>query len=164
VINHVAVAVPSVAEAVKWYNTQFGFELIGNAIQHISRTSQPDGGIFRIYPETLNEVKIAYMATGNGVGFEIFEFPQEQEQREQSADRFQYSRGGFFHICVTDAQPLQLAERVVVAGGQMVGQAVELGRDASVGCLYVADPWGNVIEILSTSFERLAGRLMMEER
>jgi hypothetical protein len=147
---------------VEWYSTQLGFELIGNAIQHISRASEPDAGIFRIYPDTLTKVKIAYMATGNGVGFEIFEFPQEQEQREQRADRFQYSRGGFFHICVTDAQPLQLAERVVAAGGQMVGQAVKLGRDASVDCLYVADPWGNVIEILSTSFERLAGGLMEE--
>lgn len=161
-INHVAVAVPSAAEAVKWYSAQFGFESIGNPISHISRTSEPEAGIFRIYPETLNEVKIAYMATGNGVGFEIFEFPQKQEQRQQSTNRFQYSRGGFFHICVTDAQPLQLAERVVAAGGQMVGRAVKLGRDASVDCVYAADPWGNVIEILSTSFERLAGRLMEE--
>lgn len=80
-INRVAVAVPSAAEAVKWYCAQFGFELIGNAISHISRASGPDSGIFRIYPEALNEVKIAYMATGNSVGFEIFEFPQEQEQR-----------------------------------------------------------------------------------
>lgn len=156
-INHVAVAVPSAAKAVKWYSAQFGFELIGDAISHISRTSGPEAGIFRIYPETLNEVKIAYMATGNGVGFEIFEFPQEQEQRLQSTNGFQYSRGGFFHICVTDAQTFQLAERVVAAGGQMVGRVVKLGRDAErVDCVYVADPWGNAIEILSTSFERLA--------
>ena len=95
------------------------------------------GWDFRIYPENLNEVKIAYMATGKGVGLEIFEFPQEQEQRQQSTNRFQYSRGGFFHICVTDAQPLQFAERVVASGGSDGGTSCEIGRDANVDCAYI---------------------------
>lgn len=157
---------PSASDAVAWYAEQFGFELIGNAIFHTKRSSDPTSAIFRIYPQSLTEVKIAYMATGNGVGFEVFEFPQEQAadnppRGNLTATRgFEYSRGGFFHVCVTNPEPQLLAERVVAAGGKLIGEAVKLGDDGAVDCLYVADPWGNVVEVLSTSFERLASRLM----
>jgi hypothetical protein len=58
---------------VDWYTQNMGFQLIGQ-ITHIKRAETPEVGIFHIYPANLREVKIAYMVTGNGVGFEVFEF------------------------------------------------------------------------------------------
>lgn len=142
-------------EAVtKWYIEVFGFQIIGGKIQHVKRSEAPSAPVFAIYGESLNEVKIAYMATGNGVGFEVFEFI-DPGFKKNAAD-FEYYRGGFFHICVTDANPDDLADKVVSRGGSRVGTTVKL--EEIITCLYVKDPWGHVVEILDTSFERLATR------
>jgi catechol 2,3-dioxygenase-like lactoylglutathione lyase family enzyme len=152
VFNHVAVSVPDCKGAVEWYTKLFGFQLLGNKIHHIKRSEQPDGAIFGIYPDSLDEVKLAYMSTGNGVGFEIFEFVTPKTYVPEKS--FEYHRGGFFHVCVTDANPDALADRMVEAGGKRIGVTVKPATD--VKCLYASDPWGNVIEILDISFERLA--------
>jgi catechol 2,3-dioxygenase-like lactoylglutathione lyase family enzyme len=129
-----------------------GFQLIGNKIHEIRRSETPDAAVFGIYPQSLNNVKIAYMSTGNGVGFEIFEFTNPSHTQPERS--FEYNRGGFFHVCVTDHDPESLVERVVVEGGSRVGKLVRLVD--GIKCVYVADPWGNILEILDTSFERLA--------
>ena len=152
-LNHIAVSVASIADTVTFYRDLLGFELIGDTIHHIKRAETPESAIFAIYPATLNEVKIAYMATGNGVGFEVFEFLDPKAYTPSQT--FEYNRGGFFHTCVTDADPDGLADRVVAAGGRRIGVTVD-PTGKGVKCLYVADPWGNVIEVLDVSFERLA--------
>ena len=152
-INHIAVSVVDVEASVKWYNEILGFELMGNKIHHIKRSEAPDSPIFGIYPENLQEVKLAYMTTGNGVGFELFEFLDPKSYLSEQS--FEYHRGGFFHICVTDKDPDALAARIVESGGKRIGKTVRLAS-GDVNCLYAADPWGNAIEILDISFERLA--------
>ncbi|KAH6892420.1 hypothetical protein B0T10DRAFT_560007 [Thelonectria olida] len=151
VFNHVAVSVTNVEAAVKWYSSIFGFRLLGG-IQHIKRSEKPDDAIFGIYPATLNEVKLAWMTTGNAVGFEIFEFIDPKA--EAQAESFQFHKSGFFHGCVTDPDPDALAEQVVKAGGRRIGRTVDpLGNGTK--CLYLADPWGNVIEVLNVSFDEM---------
>jgi catechol 2,3-dioxygenase-like lactoylglutathione lyase family enzyme len=160
-INHIAVSVPDIEASVNWYTSVMGFQLIGNKIHHIKRTEQPKAAIFGIYPENLQEVKIGYMSTGNGVGFELFEFLEpESYVPEQS---FEYHRGGFFHVCVTDHDPEALATKMVEQGGRRIGVMVDPVQKG-VKCLYAADPWGNVVEILDVSFERLATLSAPESR
>ncbi len=155
-VNHVAVSVNNVEETVDWYSKIFGFQQIG-PIQHIKRTEDPGAAIFGIYPEQLKEVKMAWMATGNGVGFEIFEFVDPRHQPRSTRETFEYSfsSSGVFHICVTDTDPESLATRVQEAGGHQIGNTVDPLK-AGVKCLYVSDPWGNIVEILNVSFEHLA--------
>ncbi|KAL1303067.1 hypothetical protein AAFC00_006512 [Neodothiora populina] len=153
VLNHVAVSVPDIEAAVEFYKSIFGFQLLGNLVHHIKRSETPRAIIFDIYPESLDEVKLAYMATGNGVGFELFEFIKPKTYLPEQS--FEYHRGGFFHACVTDAEPEKLAEKVVAAGGRRIGVAVD-PTGKGVTTLYTADPWGNAIEILDVSFERMA--------
>lgn len=95
------------------------------------------------------------MTTGNAVGFELFEFvdpkPQPHPQGFEAGD---FTKPGYFHMAVTDSDPNKLAAEVVKAGGKKIGNTVDpLGLGAEV--LYVADPWGNVIEILNVNFEQL---------
>jgi hypothetical protein len=132
-----------------------GFELMNNKIVHIKQSEDPSAAIFAIYGRGLKEVKLAYMATGNGAGFEIFEFV-DPPYKKQKVD-FEYHRGGFFHVCVTDSDPEGLVDRVLKAGGARVGETVTLGE--GITCRYVKDPWGNVVEIVNVSFERLATQL-----
>lgn len=130
-----------------------GFQVIGNRVFHIKRSENPSAPIFSIYGESLHEVKLAYMATGNGVGFEVFQFIDPAFKT--NAVDFEYNRGGFFHICVTDPSPEALADRVVQNGGSRLGASVRVAG-GSAACVYVKDPWGNVVEILDTSFDRMA--------
>lgn len=123
-------------------------------ITHTKRSETPDAVIFQIYPASLNEYKVAFLATGNGAGFEVIEFIDPDPVLREKF--FQYNLEGFFHICITDADPACLASQVVEAGGQVIGTMIKL---AGSECVYVADPWGNIVEILSVSFERLATQL-----
>lgn len=151
-INHVAVSVDDIEAVTKWYTQTLGFQVIGGKIAHVKRSETPDAPIFAIYGDSLHEVKLAYMATGNGVGFEVFEFVDPAFRR--NAVDFEYSRGGFFHVCVTDPHPAALVEKVVGAGGSRVGEGVTL--TGGVSCVYVKDPWGNVLEVLDVSFDRMS--------
>lgn len=148
-----AVSVPDIEAATRWYSSILNFQLVGDRIFHIKRSTTPSAPIFAIYGESLHEVKLAYMATGNGVGFELFQFI-DPPFRPKSLD-FEYNHGGFFHICVTDDNPGALAERVIQAGGKRQGDAVRAAGGAAV-CQYVRDPWGSVVEILDMSFDRMA--------
>ncbi|KAM5354067.1 hypothetical protein ACJ41O_000717 [Fusarium nematophilum] len=135
-----------------------GFQLIGDHIFHIKRSENPSAAIFAIYGESLNEVKLAYLATGNGVGFEVFQF-LDPGFRANTVD-FEYNRGGFFHVCVTDPDPDALADKVVRSGGSRQGDTVRVG--GGVTCVYVKDPWGNVVEIMDSSFDRMATMAVAE--
>ncbi|KAL2835664.1 Glyoxalase/Bleomycin resistance protein/Dihydroxybiphenyl dioxygenase [Aspergillus pseudoustus] len=152
VFNHVAVSVPNCKAAADWYSKVLGFQLIGNRIHCIKRSERPNDPIFSIYPASLNEVNMAYMTTGNGVGFELFEFLDPKTYVPETT--FEYHRGGFFHVCVTDSDPDALADSIVREGGKRIGSTVSPVTD--VICLYAADPWGNVVEILDASFDRMA--------
>ena len=93
------------------------------------------------------------MTTGNGIGLEIFEFIEPKTYVPKEV--FEFRRGGFFHICVTAADPDVLADQIVATGGSRIGVTVR--PVPTVKCIYSTDPWGNVIEILNISFERFAG-------
>lgn len=144
-------SVPDAEATVQWYARVLGFQLIGKIV-HIKRSENPSDPIFSIYPETLQEVKLAKMATGNGVGFEIFEFV---EPKMKPAPVFEYERRGFFHICVTDANPDQLAEKFEAEGGKRIGSKVDPSGRGLIQCQYLYDPWGNVVEVLDVGFETM---------
>lgn len=119
-----------------------------------------DAPIFKIYGTKLRKVKMAWLSTGNGVGFEIFEFidPPTKSADEINANwslEEQYQRGGYFHIGVTAPDPEAVAERACQDGAARVGETITMydGEKA----LYIRDPWGNVVEVLSCSFEQLMG-------
>ncbi|KAF5227428.1 hypothetical protein FANTH_14771 [Fusarium anthophilum] len=116
---------------VKWYREVLGFELMGK-IQHFKRSedSKPFDVIFVSYPPTLNELKFAILTSGNGVGIEVFQFIDPPCKPRDEV--FEFTRPGVFHICVTNQNP-----------------------DGHKG-IYTQDPWGNVVEIMSISQERVA--------
>jgi catechol 2,3-dioxygenase-like lactoylglutathione lyase family enzyme len=153
-VNHVAISVPDCDAAVKWYTEILGFRNL-RSVRGTSRSETPSAPIFKIYDGALQEVKIAWLGTGNSIGFEIFEFkdPKYKEMGKAGFGEEKYARGGFFHIGVTAPEPDAVCEKVVKAGGKKIGETVELFDGDTA--LYMQDPWGNVIEVLSCSFEQL---------
>jgi hypothetical protein len=101
-------------------------------------------------------VKVAFLTTGNSVGFELFQFIDPPMSVPAS---FDYTRGGVFHLAVTDNDPEEMCRKVIAAGGKKIGATVVPASAAGDGqkecTLYCADPWGNTIEMCSCSFEKL---------
>jgi predicted enzyme related to lactoylglutathione lyase len=105
----------------------------------------------------LQKVNIAFLGTGNSVGFEIFQFIDPAHQA-CTTEEFYYTRAGVFHIRVTTLDVEDTVRRVKEKGGRQIGETVELGEDlhGEMGkATYVKDPWGTVLKVLSCGFEAL---------
>lgn len=104
----------------------------------------------------MRELKFAILASGNSVCIEVFQFidPAPRPRDEE----FEFNRVGFFHICITDPDPDMLVKKIVSAGGKQVGGFMDYTRYGLAGQngIYTQDPWGNVVEIMSISLERVS--------
>ncbi len=143
---------PDVDKAADWYISVLGFYEL-RARSATDRSVTPDSAIFRIYPASLQKVRMAYLSAGNGVGLELFQFsePHMAAGEEANFDK-NYYRGGYFHIAITTPDIESTIEKVVKNGGRKVGDIVPI---FDYHAAYVADPWGNVIEVITASFERI---------
>lgn len=157
-INHIAITVDSLDKAAEWYSKHFGFRRIAPNLT-IDRAKDGDEGVvFRVYGDSLQKARIAFLTSGNGIGFEIFEFVDpptvdaEEVKRDWSLQQ-QYQKGGVFHVAVTAPDPDAVAKRACEDGAMMVGEAISPREGERT--VYVRDPWGLVVEIVSINFEHL---------
>lgn len=136
--NHVGISVPDCDKAVEFYQEVFGFHKIRSDRVSSRAEDGSDAPIFKIYDNKLQKVKIAWLASGNGVGLEIFEFIDPPFKKP---DHFDYTRGGFFHIAVTAANPGDTAKKAIALGGKQQGETVSMYGEKA---LYLEDPWVSV--------------------
>ena len=103
----------------------------------------------------MRELKFAILTSGNGVGLELFQFIDPEPVLRDKA--FEFTRVGFFHICVTDPNPEELVAKVVRDGGKQLGGWMDYSQYGLAGHkgAYMQDPWGNVVEVMSISIERV---------
>jgi len=97
----------------------------------------------QIYGEKLQKVRIVFLSSGNGVGFELFEFadpPVKKPDLENWTLEEQYRRGGVFHICLTVPSPDEKCDECCRDGAVRIGKTVP-GANGSTA-LYFRDPWG----------------------
>lgn len=151
VFNHVGISVPDCDAAVAWYASVFGLRPL-KPVLHVTRQKLPEAPIFKTFDSALQEFKIAWLGTGHSVGLEIFEFINPKHRRPEGPI-FDYSRGGIFHVAMTVPDPEKLCQEVVKAGGKKLGETVPMPKGNVV--VYCQDPWGNAIELLTTSFEQM---------
>jgi catechol 2,3-dioxygenase-like lactoylglutathione lyase family enzyme len=126
------------------------------------RTLAPASPIFKIYGSKLHKVHIAYLSAGNGVRFEIFQFV-DPPTISPSDTSFKFQQQGVFHIAITVPDTDDAVRRVLEAGGDQVGETIDVGREVDGGVIraaYVRDPWGTVIEVLNVEFSHLMAMQM----
>ncbi|KAK5062593.1 hypothetical protein LTR84_004666 [Exophiala bonariae] len=155
-VNHIAISCTDLEALTKWYMRNFGFELIG-AVRHFKRSEDPTPfeTIFVSYPDTLKELKFAILTAGNGVGLELFQFIDPAPAFR--GQEFEFTRPGYFHICITDPDPEGLLKNVISDGGKQIGDWMDYSRYGLYGQkgVYMQDPWGNTVEVMSLSIERV---------
>ncbi|HEY0792906.1 MAG TPA: VOC family protein [Chthoniobacterales bacterium] len=153
IINHIGLTVENLEEAVAWYQKVLGFQVLMGPLD-VTVDDSPLGILLRdFFDPRLKRLRMCHLTTGNGVGFEIFEFIEPKSQRP--ATDFEYTRGGFYHICVTDPDIEGLIARIVENGGRQRGHTCKPYAGAGYQAAYCHDPFGNVIEVLSHSWEQL---------
>lgn len=151
-MNHVGITVTDIDAAVKWYQ-----ELFGCSVVMAPTTTEDDGGYFAeiiadIFGPGFEEMKLAHLATADGIGIELFQFSNPKSVPAE--DNFEYWKSGIFHICLTDPEIEALAEKINSGGGKQRSKVWKLWPGKPYKVCYCQDPWGNIIEISSHSYEQ----------
>lgn len=146
-LNHVGVGVADIDAAIAWYCEILGARLVSGPFEIADDAQAEDvlGSRFR-------RMLLAHLSLANGVGIELFQSIDPPHQRRR--DSIDFWKSGFFHICVTHPDVEGLAERIASTGGKRLSRIwKERGDAKDYRMCYCRDPFGNIIEIYSHSYE-----------
>jgi catechol-2,3-dioxygenase len=156
-LNHVAVSVTDIYKAMDWYRDVMGMTVLAEPVEISPISSKEEdshlSSVVRIiFGQKLGKFLICHLSSANGVGIELFQFMEPRaEQRE---DNFEYWKTGFFHIAVTEPEVEQLAGKIASSGGKKRTEVLELSQGSGKRICFCEDPFGNIIEIYSHSYEK----------
>ena len=152
-INHIAVSVTDLNRAVKWYKEVFGFTVVNGPVEFEADDSSLGIAARDIHGPNFRKMRMVWLSSGNQVGFEMFEYIDPKAERR--IDNFEYWKSGFFHICVTDPNIEKLCKRISDSGGRQRSRIWDVDPDKGYKIAFCEDPFGNVIEIYTHSYEQL---------
>lgn len=152
IINHVAVSVPDLDLAVKWYKEVFGFTVVREPIEFVPDETLKGMAVKDIHGPSLKKVRMVWLSSANQVGFEIFEYIEPKAERR--TNNFEYWKSGFIHICITDPDIEGLCKKISETGGKQRSKVWEIVPDKGYKIAFCEDPFGNIIEIYSHSYEQ----------
>jgi catechol 2,3-dioxygenase-like lactoylglutathione lyase family enzyme len=152
IINHIAVSVPSLDEAVKWYREVLGFTTVKQTEEFVIDDSLIGIAVKDIHGPRLKKMRMAWLSSANQIGFEIIEYVEPKAERR--LDNFEYWKSGFIHICITDPNIEELCKRISESGGKQRSKIWEIVPDKGYKIAFCEDPFGNVIEIYDHSYEQ----------
>lgn len=148
--SHIGLSVPDLEEAVKFYSETLGFYVL----MPPSEVTEDDSAIGTMCTDVFGpgwqHLRIAHLSTGDGIGVELFEFKGNYEPE----NNFDYRRHGTFHFAIQDPDLEALLERIVAAGGKQRMPVREyFPGEKPYRMVYVEDPFGNIFELYSHSYE-----------
>ncbi|MFT5543171.1 MAG: lactoylglutathione lyase family protein [Glaciecola sp.] len=149
--SHIGISVPDLEKAVEFYTEVMGWYIIMQPAE-VTEDDSPIGLMCTdVFGKGWKRFKIAHLSTGDRVGVEIFEFPNQ----ENPEDNFEYWKTGVFHFCVQDPNLEELAQKIVDAGGKrrMQEPRYYYPGEKPYRMIYMEDPFGNIVEIYSHSYE-----------
>lgn len=175
-VNHIAVSVTDIRRAMEWYRDVLGMTVLCEPIEISSSgqilrleegvsegqpRSDPQLGelVKRVFGPKMQKFLICHMASANGVGIELFQFLEPRSERRD--DNFEYWKTGYFHIAITDSKVYGLAEKIAANGGKRRTEVLELAQGSGKRICFCEDPFGNVIEIYSHSYEQFWANAQM---
>jgi catechol 2,3-dioxygenase-like lactoylglutathione lyase family enzyme len=151
IINHIAVSVPDLDQAIKWYKEVFGFTLLRGPVEFIADESHTGAIVRDIHGPRFKKMKMAWLGSGNNVGFELFEYIDPKA--EKKAKDFEYWKSGLFHIAITDPNIEELCNRISEKGGKQRTNIWRISPDQDYKIVFCEDPFGTILEIYTHSYE-----------
>lgn len=148
--SHIGISVPDVEAAVAFYTEVLGWYVIMEPTTIVEDYSAIGTMCSDVFGPGWESFRIAHLSTGDRVGVELFEFKEQQAPE----NNFEYWKTGIFHFCIQDPDVEGLAERIVAAGGKQRMPVREyFPGEKPFRMVYMEDPFGNILEIYSHSYE-----------
>lgn len=149
--SHVGITVPDLDRAVDFYVKALGLYLIMPPTTIKQDQSAIGQMCDDVFGEGWGSFRISHLSTSDGIGLELFEFPNTRPENAP----FEYWRPRVFHICLKDPN---LEERVALIEKHGGKQRMKQVRYYYPGqkpyrMVYCEDPFGNIIELYSHSYE-----------
>lgn len=156
-INHIAISVPDLEKGLKWYQEVMGFTIVRGPVELTSDNIQVGKALKNIFGSKFKKLRIVWMSSANNIGVEIFQFIQPKQLIEKK--QIEYWSGGVIHIAVTERNIEDLLSKVTKTGGKQISKLWELDPKKHHKLVFCSDPFGNIIEIYSHSFEQFHANL-----
>lgn len=149
--SHIGITVPDINKAIAFYTEVMGWYLLmGPETVKEEKETAIGRMCIDVFGEGWREFRIAHFSTSDKIGIELFEFPHKEFVRPV----FDPFKGGMFHFCVQDPDLEGLAARIEAAGGKQRMPVREYyPGEKPYRMVYMEDPFGNIIEIYSHSYE-----------
>ena len=142
--SHIGITVPDIHKAVQFYQEVMGWYVI---MSPSTVTKERDTAIGQmcidVFGKNWSTFEIAHMSTSDGVGIELFSFPNMNYKKPE----FSPFNTGLFHFCVQDPNIEDLVEIIVQHGGEQRMPIREYyPNEKPYKMVYVQDPFGVVFE------------------
>ncbi len=149
--SHIGMSVKNIEEVVKWYHEVLGFYLLMPVTEVENDPSTAIGIMCQdVFGDAFETFKIAHLSTADGIGIEMFEFPETKQEKME----FNPYNLGIFHLCIQDPNIEELAEKIVANGGKQRMPIREYyPGEKPYKMVYMEDPFGNIVEIYTHSYE-----------
>ncbi len=149
--SHIGITVPDIHTAVEFYHEVMGWYVIMPPTRvHKERETAIGIMCIDVFGDDWESFEIAHLSTCDGIGVELFSFPQSRE----STPQFNPFNSGLFHFCVQDPDIEELTARIVEKGGKQRMPIREYyPGEKPFKMVYVEDPFGVVFEIYTHSYE-----------
>eukprot|EP01022_Parablepharisma_sp_SALTPOND_P017602 TRINITY_DN2838_c0_g1_i1.p2 TRINITY_DN2838_c0_g1~~TRINITY_DN2838_c0_g1_i1.p2 ORF type:complete len:205 (-),score=15.09 TRINITY_DN2838_c0_g1_i1:1960-2574(-) len=150
-LSHIGITVPDLEKAYKFYTEVMGWYTIMPPTTIKEDTATAVGQMcIDVFGSGFSEFKICHLSTADRIGVEMFEFPKA----DKAPATFNPFKTGVFHFCVQDPDVEGLAEKIKAAGGkQRMPVRYYYPGEKPYRMVYMEDPFGNIIEIYSHSYE-----------
>lgn len=149
--SHIGMSVKNIEKVVDWYSDVLGFYII-MPVTKVENESDTAIGIMcqDVFGKKFENFKIAHLSTGDGIGIEMFEFPENKEEKVV----FNPYQNGIFHFSIQDPNIEELVEKIINNGGKQRMPIREYYPSSKpYKMVYMEDPFGNVFEIYTHSYE-----------
>ncbi|WOO87741.1 VOC family protein [Mollicutes bacterium LVI A0039] len=149
--SHIGMSVKNIEEVVRWYSEVLGFYVL-MPVTDVNNEADTAIGVMcqDVFGNEFQNFKIAHLSTVDGIGIELFEFPEAKEMQAEFAP---YNLG-VFHICIQDPNIEELAQTIVNNGGKQRMPIREYyPGEKPYKMVYMEDPFGNIIELYTHSYE-----------
>lgn len=148
--SHIGLSVPDLDAAIAFYRDVLGFYVIMGATEIVEDDSEIGQMCTDVFGPGWAKLRIAHLSTADRVGIELFEF----DGHYVPENNLDFRRHGVFHFCVQDPDIEGLTQKIVAAGGKQRMPIREyFPNEKPYKMVYVEDPFGNVFEIYSHSYE-----------
>lgn len=149
--SHIGINVPDITKAVNFYSTVMGWYVIMKPSKVTKDRETAIGKMcIDVFGEDWTEFEIAHLATSDGIGIELFSFPDKNKVVRE----FNPFDTGLFHFCIQDPNIEGLISQILAHGGKQRMPIREYyPNDKPYKMCYIEDPFGIVFEIYTHSYE-----------